>query len=75
MGILVGSDQVGTAGSYFKVARLLSSGWDGFQKSWHAGGAVEGENRDAVVPAVRSVEKFPAAMHPDFRSRILALET
>ena len=75
MGILVGSDQVGTAGSYFKVARFLSSGWDGFQKAWHAGGAVEGENRDAVVAAVRSIEKFSAGMHLDFRSGIVALET
>ena len=74
IGVLVGRKQVGAAGSYFKVARLRATGWDGFQESGHAGCRVDGENGDAVVAAVRAIREFAVRVHLDFRRSIVSLE-
>ncbi len=75
IGILVGRYQVGAAGSAFKVARLLATGWDRVQKSGHAGRGVDFKDGDAVVTAVRAVKELAIRVHLDFRRRIVSLKT
>ena len=71
---LIGGQQVAAAGRDFKVAWCLASGGDVFQQFGCAGCGIEGEDGNAVVPAVRAVEKFAGRVRLDFRSVVVSAE-
>ena len=69
--VLIGRQQEGTGGIEAKVSRGLASRWLMLDVGKQTKLRIDRENDNAIMPAVRTVNKFPRRMHANLRSRIV----